>query len=129
MCDVLPDTLLCEQGQSALHVAVMMNRMLIVELLIRRGVNVDAADVDGTTPLHWAAFNVRTTKSMDAHHIHAHSASSMREYTTDVGQAFLMCTDGVFAGRGPRGGGAAELRRQLPGEGRQGTHPAALGCR
>ncbi|MBA3661877.1 MAG: ankyrin repeat domain-containing protein [Gammaproteobacteria bacterium] len=52
-CNLSNDAL---QNQSPLHVAAFLGHAEIVELLINKGIDVDATDAEGATPLHYAAF-------------------------------------------------------------------------
>jgi ankyrin repeat protein len=44
-------------GEQAVHAAASGGRARLVRLLVERGAAVDAADNDGVTPLHAAAFH------------------------------------------------------------------------
>ncbi|KAH8058833.1 hypothetical protein JL721_9401 [Aureococcus anophagefferens] len=57
------DDYLCarnDYGQTALHLAVRQNRLDLVDLYARRRLCLDAANLDGDTPLHYAAVFQRT---------------------------------------------------------------------
>ena len=49
------EDILDQNGASALHHAAKMNRVLVIELMIKAGVSVDVCCKDGFTPLHVAA--------------------------------------------------------------------------
>ncbi|XP_069685178.1 ankyrin repeat domain-containing protein 27-like [Periplaneta americana] len=54
--DTTPTIHSCDdRGFTALHVACLFGRPLIVELLLSAGSNKDASDYSGSTPLHYAA--------------------------------------------------------------------------
>ncbi|KAJ9574849.1 hypothetical protein L9F63_007974 [Diploptera punctata] len=56
LCDTKPTVHSCDdRGFTALHVACMYGRPLVVELLLNSGSNVNASDYSGSTPLHYAA--------------------------------------------------------------------------
>jgi ankyrin repeat protein len=43
-----------DEGQTALHLALQHGSLDIMRLLLKNGANVDAPDMDGSTPLHQA---------------------------------------------------------------------------
>jgi ankyrin repeat protein len=56
ICDTTPTVNSCDdRGFTALHVACLFGRPLIVEVLLCSGSNVNALDYSGSTPLHYAA--------------------------------------------------------------------------
>ncbi|PSN49741.1 hypothetical protein C0J52_08481 [Blattella germanica] len=56
LCDTTPTVHSCDdRGFTALHVACLFGHLLVVELLINSGANVNISDYSGSTPLHYAA--------------------------------------------------------------------------
>jgi ankyrin repeat protein len=56
LCDITPTVNSCDdRGFTALHVACLFGRPLIVDELLCSGSNVNAVDYSGSTPLHYAA--------------------------------------------------------------------------
>nr|CAD7458068.1 unnamed protein product [Timema tahoe] len=56
LCDTTPTVHSCDdRGFTALHVASLFGRPIIVDFLINCGSNVNASDYSGSTPLHYAA--------------------------------------------------------------------------
>ena len=47
--------ILDEHGASALHHAAKMNRVQVIDFMLKAGANVDVYGKDGLTPLHFAA--------------------------------------------------------------------------
>jgi uncharacterized protein len=54
------DTVIEETGRTGLSVAAGLGNVQIMNLLLDHGATVDYRDLDGNTPLHWAALNGQT---------------------------------------------------------------------
>jgi len=47
-------------GESPLHLAILLHRTSLVELLLNNGADINATTCEGISPLHWAAVNNRS---------------------------------------------------------------------
>lgn len=54
------DTVIEETGRTGLSIAAGLGNVPIMNLLLDHGATVDYRDLDGNTPLHWAALNGQT---------------------------------------------------------------------
>jgi ankyrin repeat protein len=50
-----------QSWKNALHLAVINNRIEIVDCLLEGGANIDKSDYEGRTALHWAVIHNRFT--------------------------------------------------------------------